>query len=251
MKIFTLQNKILRNLLIILFWIGIWQLISMFIKEEILFVSPLKVFNTLWIEIRTLEFWLSIRNTTVRIFGGFLLGFTIGTSLAMISYRFKIIKELIYPLLLLIKTVPVVSFIILALVLIGSRNLSLLISAIMTIPLVYFNILEGIISTDKNLLIMAKMYNFSIGDKVKYIYLENLKPFLLTTVQTVMGLAFKSGIAAEVIGIPSMTIGERLYESKIYLDTAELFAYTFVIIMTSLIFEKFILLLFKGVLNND
>ena len=45
-------------------------------------------------------------------------------------------------------------------------------------------------------------------------------------------------MAAEVIGLPKGSIGERLYQAKIYLDTPDLFAWTAVIILVSLVFER-------------
>ena len=50
-----------------------------------------------------------------------------------------------------------------------------------------------------------------------------------------------SGIAAEVIGIPDASIGEQLYYAKLYLDTGGLFAWTFVIIVASSLFESLFL----------
>ena len=58
-------------------------------------------------------------------------------------------------------------------------------------------------------------------------------------------MGFKSGIAAEVIGVPDGSIGEGLYLAKIYLSTAELFAWTFMIIVVSTLFEKLFLWILK------
>ena len=51
-------------------------------------------------------------------------------------------------------------------------------------------------------------------------------------------MCIRDRIAAEIIGIPKGSIGENLYNAKIYLETPDLFAWTFVIIAVSVLFEK-------------
>jgi len=67
-------------------------------------------------------------------------------------------------------------------------------------------------------------------------------------------LAWKAGVAAELIGYPAGSMGEQLYYSKFFLETDTLFAWTVVIIILSVSFEKLFLLLlkliFKGVENK-
>jgi NitT/TauT family transport system permease protein len=150
-----------------------------------------------------------------------------------------------------IKSVPVASFIILCLIWLSSKSLSIFIGFLMVLPIVYTNMLHGIKSTDTKLLEMATLFRVGWGKKLKYIYLPHLKPYILSACSVSIGLAWKAGIAAEVIGIPDGSIGERLYEAKVYLSTADLFAWTAVIVVISVIFEKVFLRglkwLFEGV----
>ena len=55
------------------------------------------------------------------------------------------------------------------------------------------------------------------------------------------GFAFKSGVAAEIIASPELSIGRSLQEARIYFETAELLAWTAVIIVLSMIFEKLLI----------
>ena len=137
-----------------------------------------------------------------------------------------------------IKAVPVASFIILVLIWVPSRNLSVVISFLMVLPIVYTNVLNGIRSMDGQLLEMARVFRVPLSRRIRYIYLSQLLPFLRTAFSLSLGLCWKAGIAAEVIGIPDGSIGERLYESKVYLQTADLFAWTLVIVALSIGFEK-------------
>ena len=117
------------------------------------------------------------------------------------------------------KTVPVVSFIILALLWIPTKYLSIVISFLMVLPVMYTNIQKGIDTTNIQLLEMAKTYRIGLFHTFRYIYIPAVFPFFLSACSIGLGLCFKSGIAAEVIGLPSHSIGEALYEAKLYLLT--------------------------------
>lgn len=229
----------------ILFWLAIWQLASHFLGEPLLLVSPIAVLKRTS-ELMFLEsFWQSILFSLSRIATGFFLGIVIGTLFAIVAFRYKKVSELLAPLILVIKTIPVASFIILVLIWVSSKNLSILISFLMVFPIIYTNVLNGIYETNKELLEMAQVFSLSPWKKIRYIYLSQVLPFFQSGCSLSLGLCWKSGIASEIIGIPKNSIGENLYHAKIYLNTSDLFAWTFVIIVISIGFEKIILLLLK------
>lgn len=109
-------------------------------------------------------------------------------------------------------------------------------------PVIYNNTYQGLRNTDNRLLEMAKVFNVALPIKIRNIYLPSVIPYLLSGCQTGVGLAWKSGIAAEIIGLASHSIGNRLYKAKLYLEMSELFAWTIVIILISIIFEKVIVI---------
>ena len=179
----------------------------------------------------------------LRILGGFLLACVLAVALAALSARLRWVRDLLSPLVAVVKAVPVVSFIILALIFFSSENLSLLISALMVFPPVYLNVLEGIGHTDVQLLEMARVFRVPLARQLRGIYLPAVLPYFRSAVSLGLGLCWKSGAAAEVIGLPDGSIGERLYEAKVYLNTPDLFAWTVVIVLVSLVFEKLFLFL--------
>ena len=227
----------------ILFWLLLWQLGSMALGQEILLVSPVSTLLRLIVLIGSAEFWQSIAFSLVRITSGFLLAAFIGVLLASLSVGFKCMNELLSPFMLTVKAIPVASFTILVLLWIPSRNLSVLISFLMVLPIVYTNVLNGILSTDPQLLEMARVFKLPAIRTIRYIYTPQVLPFFRAACSVALGLCWKSGIAAEVIGLPGGSIGEKLYNAKIYLDTPDLFAWTLVIVLISLIFEKLLLAL--------
>ena len=143
------------------------------------------------------------------------------------------------------KTVPVASFVILALIWAGADNLSLIISFLVVFPIIYLNTAAGLSSTDGQLLEMSRVYRVRRSARIWHIYRPALAPYLVSACQVALGMSWKSGIAAEVIGTPEYSIGENLYMAKGFFTTDELFAWTAVIIALSFLFEKAVLLLIK------
>ncbi len=216
----------------------LWQCIYMTINQILILASPLEVVVNLMQMIRRTDFWHTVLYSVLRITGGFLIAFAAGVVLGILAGRCRALEMLLWPYATAIKAVPVASFIILALMWIGSDKLSILISALMVFPIIYTNVLEGIKSADKRLLEMAYIYRLSNIKKLIYIYLPALKTYIKAAVSMALGIAFKAGTAAEVIGIPDGSIGEKLYEAKIYFDTAELLAWTAAIVIVSIVLEK-------------
>ena len=193
----------------------------------------------------TAVFWCAIGTSSMHILGGFLLSCALAVVLAALSARFSRVKELLAPLVAAVKTVPVASFIILALIWMGSARLPLFISFLMVFPVIYGNTLQGLKSTDPQLLEMARLFRVPWARRLRYIHLPALEPFLLAGCSTALGMSWKAGVAAEVIGVVGGSIGERLYEAKIYLETADLLAWTVVIVAVSALFERLFLALLR------
>lgn len=222
----------------VLVWLAVWQLGAMAIDQKIILVSPVDVLTRLVELLPTLGFWQTIAYSLVRITLGFLLGVAAGTVFAALSARFRRVEEFLAPALLAIRSIPVASFIILALILFSSRNLAVLISFLIVLPIVYSNVLSGIRAADRELLEMAQVFRIPAARRLRYVYLPQVMPYFQSACGSALGLSWKSGIAAEVIGMPDGSIGEQLQQAKIYLDTPDLFCWTLVIVLVSLAFEK-------------
>ena len=146
-------------------------------------------------------------------------------------------RTLLWPYIAVIKSTPVASSVILMLIIFSSKPLGIC-YILIVLPVIYSNILQGLISTDVKLIEVAKIFGTGFFKRIKFIYLPQLEPYILSATSASIGMAWKAGTAAEVIGIPKGSIGERLYEAKIYLMTSEVFAWTAVIILASVLFEK-------------
>lgn len=238
MKASIIQNKKSIKLLAILFWIVIWQVVAVLVSKELLIASPVSVLKAIASLSMTASFWGIIATSLFRIIAGFLLGISAGTVIAVLSSKSKVLRALMSPLVSIIKTTPVASFIIIALIWIKAPFLSVFISFLTVMPVAYFNMYEGICGIDLKLRDMADVFEIKKSKRFFKIYLPSVMPFLLSSVKMGLGFAWKSGIAAEVIAIPLGTIGKEIRNAKIYLETPELFAWTAVVIILSFAVEK-------------
>jgi len=217
----------------------------MIIGEELFLPSPVSVIRTLIGLLGTKDFYIAIGSSFLRIGAGFAAGLLLGAGLALLSLKMRAVRILLRPMMTVIKSIPVASFVILALILVGSRHLALLICFLMVLPVIYTNTLAGLDSTDPQLLEVAKIYGTPKGRTLLYIYFPAAAPYISAGITVALGLCWKSGVAAEVIGLTAGSIGRKLYDAKIHLNIAELFAYTAVIVLVSRVFEKAALWLFK------
>lgn len=240
-----MNKKWIRKIVIILGWLFLWQLVSLLAGNRILLVGPAETLVTLVRLMVQAEFWGACLGTLFRILLGFLAGMLLGILLAVGSARCLWLEELLAPVMALIKAVPVASFVVIFLIWWGSAQLATVISFCIVLPNLYINTLEGIKSTDKKLLEMAKVFKIPVWNRFFYIYRPALRPFLDSAIKLAAGMSWKSGVAAEVIGLPEYAIGEQLYMSKIYLDTAGVLAWTLVTILLSTGFEQMIMCLWK------
>ena len=222
-------------------WLVLWQAASMRLNLPVLLPSPLEALQSLAAMSMTADFYQTIAWSTLRIFGGFFAACAVASILAVPAYFFRPVREFLAPVVSCIKAVPVASFIILALVWLRSSQLSFFISFLMVFPPVYLGVITGIGQTDKKLLEMAKVFHVPIWRQIRYLYLPAIAPHFRSAVSLGLGLCWKAGIAAEVIGLPDGSMGERLYMAKVYFMTPELFAWTVVIVAVSAIFEKLFL----------
>ena len=226
-------------------WLVIWHGLSVYIGQEIFLVSPVSVVVRLSQLALEAGFWQSISFSFLRICAGFLLATVTGALLAALAARFRWVEEFLAPVILFLKATPVASFIILVLIWVSSRNLSVLISFIIVLPVIYTNVLSGIKSADANLLEMAEVFEVPAYRRIIFIYVSQVMPFFRSACLVGLGLCWKAGIAAEVIGIPKGSIGEKLYMAKVYLATPDLLAWTLTIIIVSIAFEKLFMLFIR------
>lgn len=232
-----LAKKPVRYTLITAIWLLVWQGVSMLINEEILFVSPLSVAKTLFFQAQEGYFWLSLFASIGRVFGGFILGYVLAFLMASVAHRFAFFKDLVSPIISIVKSTPVASFIILALMWIGKGIVPIFVSMLMVMPIVWSNTLTGLANIDIGLIEMAKVYKMPPLKKVRLIYFPSIFPYMLSASGSGLGLCWKAGIAAEVICRSAFSIGNNIWETKYYIETDKMFVWTAVVVIMSVVFD--------------
>jgi NitT/TauT family transport system permease protein len=241
----TLARRAARPLGVVVFWLAVWQLAALAVDQEILLVSPGGALARLGELILTADFWGTVGHSLVRIGGGFVVASVVGVLGAAAAATSRVFDALVTPALAAVRSTPVVSFIILVLMLPIRGQLAFVISFLMVLPITYTNVLEGIRHRDPALLEVATVFRVPLLRRLSAIDVPAVLPFFIASCKIGVGLAWKSGIAAEVIGLTGGSIGEQLYQAKILLNSADLFAWTAVIIGVSFAFEKVVLALLR------
>ncbi len=219
------------------FWLAAWWVTSVLVGQELLVPSPAAVLVTLVNLAATPSFWQTTALSLLRVLVGFLAGVAAGVAAAVLTTRYAAVDALLSPALRVVRAAPVASFIILALVWIPTGRLPAFISFLMVVPVVWESMAQGIARQDRDLLEVARVFGFGRWQTLRRIRVPLLLPFFAAACTTGMGLAWKSGIAAEVISRPTVAVGSRLQDAKIYLETPEVFAWTITVVVLSLLLE--------------
>jgi len=245
------RSGIFKKVLIIVFWIGVWAALAALVDQALLLPGPVPVFLRLLVLIFQADFWnitlISLFRITLGITGALILGIV----LAVLTNTVSLANDLLSPVLTIIKATPVASFIILVLIWIGRDRVPAVISGLMVLPVVWNNVSMGLKNTDPDLLEMACVFQLSFLTKLRRITVPTVMPYLLSAIKTSIGIGWKAGVAAEVLTVPFHSIGKMIYESKLYLETTDLFVWTLVVILISLFIEKIIIAALERVSKND
>ena len=243
-------HKPLIGLAAIVFWLLIWHIISATVDLQVLLPSPVSVLKKL-IELASTErYWLAVGLSFAKIIFGILIGTAVALVLAVLTAKVEAFNYIFSLPLNVIKSTPVASFIIMALVWVKSANLAAFVTAVMVLPIVWSNMHEGISTVDKRLIEVGKCYNFTYKKTIKYIYIPHIRPFFVSSITSAAGLGWKAGIAAEVIASPKNAIGAYLNDAKVYLETKEMFAWTITIIILSAAIQYLLKLLTERYLGR-
>ncbi len=225
----------------LLFWLLVWILLSRLVGQELLLPSPLQTLRRLLALAATADFWSTVARSILRVLTGILAATLLGVLLAALTESSSVAKSLLSPLMTLVKSTPVASFIILALIWLGRDILPVFISALMVLPVVWANVSAGLAGRDRQLLELAQVYGLSRLRVLRRITVPSVLPHFRAALRSALGLGWKAGIAAEVLTVPQHSIGRMISESKLYLETTDLFAWTATVILLSLCIEKLLL----------
>ena len=239
--------KILSAVGSLIFWVGLWQLVSMAINDEFFLPGPLSVLEEMISRFGRSDFWQAVGTSMLRITVGYLLGVCVGVLLTFLTSVSAVMKAIFSPLISVIRATPVVSFIILVFLFFDRSEVPVYIVMLTVAPMIWGSLTEGVGATDVMLKEMTSVYRFSFFSKLRHLYVPSLLPYFKASAVTSFGFAWKSGVAAEVICYPDRSIGKLIYKSRTALDSRSVFAITAVVIIISMLLEA----LFKFILSRS
>ena len=245
-------TKLLRAAVPLAFWLGVWQLAAFLLDVrtgghgEILLPAPLAVVQRLGVLMGQGAFWLAAGVSLGRIFVGFLWGTAVGTAAAVAAALLAPADWVLSPAIKVVRAVPVASFIVLVLLWAPTTSMvPVIVAGLMVLPVLWGNVGKGIVQTDLKLLEAAKVYRFGRGKTLRLVYLPSVLPYFASGCATALGLAWKAGVAAEVLCQPKPAIGTQLHRARITLETPDLFAWTLVVVALSFLLEYALGILFR------
>lgn len=219
-------------------WLGLWQVLAMAVGSQLLLPGPGQVLVRLCQLCRTALFWRSALATLGRIFLGGAVGILAGAAVAVLSAWLAPAEWVLTPLMKIIRATPVASFIVLIWLWAKSNWVPVVIAALMSAPVAWGAAAQGIRDADPQLVEMAGAYRLSRWKRWGLIYLPSALPAFAAGCRTALGLAWKAGVAAEVLCRPRWALGSQVYNAKLAMETADLFAWTAAVVCLSFLVEK-------------
>lgn len=239
------MKKKLWKFTAVILWILIWYVVSLLVNKELYVPSPYSTLRALIQLMSDKTFYTSVLFTMIRIVVGFLVAAIAAFILGVMAGSNEKAEILISPFITVVRSTPVMSFIILTIIWFSYNLAPFVVNIIMCFPPIYDSVVKGIKSTDRKLLEMSKIYKVSILDTFKGIYFGSVKPFLYAGMNTSLGLSFRVAVAAEVFANPKYGIGTKLLQAKVNLETTDVYAWTFVILLLSYLVEQLFKLMIK------
>jgi NitT/TauT family transport system permease protein len=241
----TWTGKALTAVLAAFLWVLVWHVAAMRMGKPLLLPAPVTVLERLLELIITTDFWRTTLRSLLRVLGGIASGVGMAVIVSALTTAFRPLEMLLSPLITVIKSTPVASFIILAMLWIGDNTLPIFISFLMVFPVVWANLHTALRAIPQPYHDLARIYRLPLEHRIRRIYAPHALPYFLSACRSSLGLAWKAGIAAEVLALPALSIGKHLKDSQLYLETTDLFAWTVVVIVLSLVLEMLAGMLFR------
>ena len=246
MKNSILQNKLIKVFFALAFWVLVWYAVAAAINKELFLPYPHTVISRFADLLTKPDFFKTVAASLIRILIGFAIGTLLGFLLAFLTHYSELMRVIVSPAIRVARATPVVSFILLAYLWLNNDTIPVFIAVLMVAPIIWQNISAGLMNLDGNLSEMARVFKLKKSKKLTKIILPQLRPYLYSGCLTSLGLAWKSGIAAEVISYPQVAIGKEMNQAKVLLETADVFVWTITLIVLSLAFEGLFKLFFTG-----
>lgn len=220
--------------------IAAWQVAAMAVDAAYVLPAPADVALRLVSLATQPAFWMSVAATLARIVAGFAAGMASGGLLAALMARCPAAEQVFSPFVKILRTTPMVCFVMVALLWARPANLPVVIAALMVMPVAWTDVLDAVRSVDVRYRELAYVWRLPLHARLRLIYLPAMRGRLVASAAVGIGLAWKSGITAEVLALPFWGVGTQIYSAKVGLESADVFAWTAAVVVLSIVLEKLI-----------
>lgn len=231
------------TVLSILAMLLIWYILALLIGKEYILPTPAQTGLSLLMIMQSEGFWPAVLATVGRGLLGFFISLGLGIILGMVAGFSRLVSWLLRPWVTVMRSTPVMSIIILAIIWFESGLVPVFVTILMLFPIIYGNVVAGIRNVNQELLEMARMYKVRPLRIIGELFLPSILPYLLAGAATAMGIAWKVIIAAEILSQPNRAVGTDLMIAKFNFATSQVLAWTVVVIIISFVFEYFLSIL--------
>ena len=228
------------------FWLAVWVLMAGFVAQPLILPGPGAVVVALLRLVCDVGTWAILAGSGARILGGLALAAVCGGVLAGVSVRSLTFARLVAPALSFVKATPVACVVVLLLIWLGSARVSIAAVFLMALPGVYFSLVEGLTQVDGPLERMFRLHGVRGWRLFCAHTWREVLPFVLSCARAVIGMSWKAGVAAELIGMAVGTVGERIYQAKLLIETADLLAWTVLVVAASWACERVLVWLLRA-----
>lgn len=244
-----MKNSITKNKIItiasIIFLICLWSTGSLILDSELILPSPAKTFISVYEIFIQPDFLGVIGATILRGLIGFIISFFLALVLGIMAGLNSAFHAFLNPILVTIRSTPVISLILLALIWFDVNQVPVFIALLTMFPFICVNIIDGIRNVEGDLIEMAKVYKVNSKSIVKDIYLPAISPFIFSGASSAMGFGWRAIIIGEVLSQPKYGIGTFMQNAQTYLLVDKVIGWTIIAIMLSYIFENIIRIIEK------
>ena len=228
---------VLFAVLSLLAWITVWHALAAKMDKPLLLPYPYDVLCRFLALTKSALFWRCTAYSMLSVLLGLLYAILLGIVFSALTARFPLLRTLLSPLLSVIRSTPVAAFIVLLLLWVGRDETPIVITMLVALPPVWKNLEAGLLSVDPALAEMSRALGLPLWKRILYLWIPSVLPHFRSAVQTAVGMGWKAGIAAEILALPTLSIGREIYNANLLLETTDLFAWTLAVVLLSLLIE--------------
>lgn len=224
----------------VIFMLTVWKLLAIYFDSGFILPPPEKTIITTLALFADPGFLLNIGTTIIRALAGFALSFVLGIGAGILAGLNPYFNAFLKPLLVTIRSTPIIALILLALIWLSPGSLPVFIALLTMFPFICTNVTDGIKSVDNELVEMALFYKTGWKRIVRDVYIPAIMPFIISGASSAMGIGWRAIITGEVLSQPKYGIGTLMQNAQTFLNVDAVIAWTIVAVVISYGFEKII-----------